>query len=486
MKSFSDRFDLFKYIFYLMYIKQGGGKIKRKFLLSVLFICGFALILNMNFSSAATVNQTNGTVNSVATPNTGNLTVANTVKTTANSTVTPTVKAVTNTTAAAATTVSKVGPKVTSTNPANKAIVSKSQNIKITYNETIKAGSMWIVLTNSAGTIINTKNSISGNTLTVIPTNALASNIKYILAVHTNSIEDLSGVGTSSFSTSFVISPITLAQMKDGISRAQKFVASNGRLPDYISYGSVKIPIAKFQQILKAEGLSITSTTKTTTVNAASSAPLVNGLTLAQVKDGLTRTQSFILANGRLPTCVNYGSTKITIAEFEKILTTEGLKLIGTANRPIYITSDNINNPTADNARINSIIAGLKALGLKAYNMGLGPNLHDTILTNAKLPSNAVIVDIYGGADAGLIKEMGSAWYKAEKGAKTVYSVFWPPSTDITGLAFLKRAHDDNYNPASFTGLANPAKYLLDNGYYYIHSGTLLDIINAIFYQANM
>ena len=255
-----------------------------------------------------------------------------------------------------------------------------------------------------------------------------------------------------------------------------------------------RITIAEFQKILKAEGLTLTSktttatTTKTTTTvkAAAQTVPVVEGLTLTQVKDGLTRTQSFILQNGRLPTYVTYGSTHITIAEFEKILTTEGLKLVGTANRPIYITSDNINNPTTDNARINSIIAGLKALGLTAYNMGLGPNQHDTILTNAKLPSNAVIVDIYGGADAGLIKEMGSAWYKAEKGAKTVYSVFWPPSTDITGLAFLARAHDDNYDPASFTGLANPAKYLLDNGYYYIHSGTILDIINAIFYQAKV
>jgi hypothetical protein len=81
---------------------------------------------------------------------------------------------------------------------------------------------------------------------------------------------------------------------------------------------------------------------------------------------------------------------------------------------------------------------------------------------------------------------MGSAWYKAEKCARTVFSVFWPPSADITGLAFLPRAHDDNYDPASFTGIANPAEYLLENGYYYIHSGSILNIINAIFYQAKI
>ena len=310
-----------------MYIKQGGGKIKRKFILSVLFICGFALVLNINFSSAATVNQTNNTVNPVSTPNTGNLKVASTISTNANTTV---------------------------------------------------------------------KTAVTSTTVTTTNTKAV---------------------------------------------------------------------------------------TNTTTVKAAAKpAAEVDGLTLAQVKDGLSRAQSFTLANGRLPNYVTYGSKKIPIAQFEQILTTEGLKIVGNLNRPIYITSDNINNARVDNARINSIIAGLKALGLKAYNMGLGPNKHDSVLTSGTLPSNAVVVDIYGGSDAGLIKEMGSAWYKSIKGARTVFSVFWPPSADITGLAFLPRAHDDNYDPTSFTGIANPAQYLLDNGYDYIHSGVLLNVINAIFY----
>jgi hypothetical protein len=297
----------------------------------VLFICGFALVLNINFSSAATVNQTNNTVNPVSTPNTGNLKVASTISTNANTTV---------------------------------------------------------------------KTAVTSTTVTTTNTKAV---------------------------------------------------------------------------------------TNTTTVKAAAKpAAEVDGLTLAQVKDGLSRAQSFTLANGRLPNYVTYGSKKIPIAQFEQILTTEGLKIVGNLNRPIYITSDNINNPTVDNGRINSIIAGLKALGLKAYNMGLGPNTHDKVLTSGNLPSNAVVVDIYGGADAGLIKEMGSAWYKAEKGARTVFSVFWPPSADITGLAFLPRAHDDNYDPSSFTGIANPAEYLLENGYDYVHSGSILNIINAIFYQAKI
>jgi hypothetical protein len=325
-----------------MYIKHGGGKIKRKLLLSVLFIFGFALVLNVNFSSAATVNQTS-TVNSVPTTNTGNI-IANTSVPTTN-TVTTT-KAVTNTTVKPTVTNTTVKPTVTNT------------TVKPTVTTTVKA------------TTVSTASSDG----------------------------------------------LTLAQVKDGLSRAQKFVLTNGRLPNYVTYGTKQIPIAQFQQILKAEGLSIT----------------------------------------------------------------------GNANRPIYITSDNINSSTKDNARINSIISGLKALGLTAYNMGLGPNKHDQVLTSGNLPKNALIVDIYGGADAGLIKEMASSWYKSIKGTRSVFSVFWPPSIDITNLAFLPRAHDDNYDPASFTGIVNPAKYLLNNGYNFIHSSSIESIVNAIFYQANL
>ncbi len=349
-----------------MYIKHGGGKIKRKLLLSVLFIFGFALVLNVNFSSAATVNQTS-TVNSVPTTNTGNI-IANTSAPTTVTTKTP-VTTATTTTKAAVTNTTTVKPAATTATTTTKAAVTNTTTVK------------------PAATTATTT------------TKAAVTNTTTKAAVSTASTGGL-----------------TLAQVKDGLSRAQSFVIANGRLPNYVTYGTTQIPIAQFQQIVKAEGLSMTAS----------------------------------------------------------------------ANRPIYITSDNINSVSADNARINSIISGLKALGLTAYNMGLGPNKHDTVLTSGNLPKNALIVDIYGGADAGLIKEMASSWYKSIKGARSVFSVFWPPSVDITNLAFLPRAHDDNYDPASFTGIANPAKFLLNNGYNFIHSSSIASIVNAIFYQANL
>lgn len=221
------------------------------------------------------------------------------------------------------------------------------------------------------------------------------------------------------------------------------------------------------------------------TVKTTSNTTLVSGLTQAQIRDGYTRAQNFYNINHRLPNYVSYGTRKVMIAKFQTILATQGLKINMYYSRPIYITSDNINNKATDNARINNIVAGLKALGFKAYNMGIGPNTHVKVLQNTTVPQNAFIVDIYGGADAGTLYEMGQSWYKKIKGTKTVFSVFWPPSKVITGLAFLERAHDDNYSPASFTGLANPDRYLLNNGYNYIYSKDVSTIVNSIFKQIN-
>jgi len=162
-------------------------------------------------------------------------------------------------------------------------------------------------------------------------------------------------------------------------------------------------------------------------------------------------------------------------------------KVFTTLNpRPVYITSDNIINPTTDINRINAIVKALTDLGVTAVNWGLGPNTHVAVLQDSKVPKNALVVNIYGGACAGTIYEMGLNYYKNWAGSRKVFNVWIPPAVDITGLAWLPRAHDDNFSPASFTGLARPDLYLLNNGYRYIYSASadLNTIINSIYQQA--
>jgi len=87
-------------------------------------------------------------------------------------------------------------PITTSTNPGKSALnVPVNQHIKITYNEPVKFESSWIELRNSDGKLIPITKSISGNTLTLIPTSPLNMSTTYTVSVHTKSISDLAGNG---------------------------------------------------------------------------------------------------------------------------------------------------------------------------------------------------------------------------------------------------------------------------------------------------
>jgi hypothetical protein len=162
--------------------------------------------------------------------------------------------------------------------------------------------------------------------------------------------------------------------------------------------------------------------------------------------------------------------------------------IFGTTNIAVYkviwLTSDNIYTTTKDWNMLNSLVSLLNAAGAEAYAFGLGPNTHVSALNSA--PANSLVVDIYGGACAGTLYEMGTTWYKNLKGSREVYTIFIsPPSTDIRGLAWLPRAHDDDFSDASFTGLANPDQFLYNNGYdFLVTSGNLAEMANAILNEA--
>ena len=173
-----------------------------------------------------------------------------------------------NTAAATNVTNDTIAPKLATVDPANNAVIPNSRTIKLTFNENIKAGTQWIELKNTQGTVYSTKKTIINKTLCITPTTALPSGYKYNLVLHSNSIKDPTGNGISAYTTTFTVSPITLAQMKDGQARAQAFFNSNYRLPNYVSYGTTKIPIADFQRIIATQGLKI-NTKITVTSNAS-------------------------------------------------------------------------------------------------------------------------------------------------------------------------------------------------------------------------
>jgi hypothetical protein len=308
------------------------------------------------------------------------------------------------------------------------------------------------------------------------------------------------------------ITSFTVSQINDAASKVKSYVETNHKLPSYVTIGTTQVQMPAFLKLITTGLLQLNSgkTTPVTlqTVNAPAkpSESIKSGsISKADYLDLAKRVNTFIDSNGVLP---NYATSTLgklryesVIYMFSKVLdfqkTNSRLPSYVTVNawstitkpvltqaKTVYITSDNINGVKTDTNRINAIVNGLKALGLTAINAGLGTNTHYSVLQNSKVPANALIVNVYGGACAGTIYEMGQSYYKKVVGNKKVFCVWIPPAVNITGLAWLPRSHDDNFSPSSFTGLAHPDQYLLNNGYEYIYSGDLNAIITAIYKEA--
>ncbi len=156
-------------------------------------LLAFALILNVNASSAATVNNTSSINSNVKTDMSSSMTQISTVSASASKSSTISNSKVT-TTAYAVKTTDNTKPKVKVMDPANKSVnVKITKTIKITFSEKIKSGSKWIELLNSKGKKYLIKSYISGNTLTINPIKNLANGMTYYVIIHTGSITDLSG-----------------------------------------------------------------------------------------------------------------------------------------------------------------------------------------------------------------------------------------------------------------------------------------------------
>ncbi len=146
---------------------------------------------------------------------------------------------------------------VSSTDPVNGAVnVAANKLIKVSYTKSVKIGNNNIQLKNSSGTVIPITITVSGSTIT-ISHSLLTKGIKYTLIIGSGSVFDLSGNGLNSFSTSFRVSSLTTAQMNDGIKRVRAFIALHNRLPNYVTFGTMQIPIITFKEIISAYGLKI-------------------------------------------------------------------------------------------------------------------------------------------------------------------------------------------------------------------------------------
>jgi hypothetical protein len=151
-------------------------------------------------------------------------------------------------------------PQISSVNPGNNSIIPKSQTIKITFSKSIKLTKNSITLRSMDGKTISTRNQVNGKSLIITPVNNLKTG-KYFVTLGNGAVTDSFKNGNSNYKLCFTISPITLAQMKDGKSRAEHFYAVNHRLPKYLNFGSKKIMINEFGKLLATQNLKLKQTT---------------------------------------------------------------------------------------------------------------------------------------------------------------------------------------------------------------------------------
>lgn len=97
-------------------------------------------------------------------------------------------------------------PVVTSTDPKNNSVnIPVSKVVKFTFNKAIKlATNPWIEFKTSTGTTKSFVASVSGSTLSLTPTTALALGTSYLVILHSNSVYDSTGL-------SGLASPYTLS-----------------------------------------------------------------------------------------------------------------------------------------------------------------------------------------------------------------------------------------------------------------------------------
>ena len=169
----------------------------------------FAFILNVNATSATTVSGINSVNSSVKSAISSNMTnQANTIS--AISSKPNTYKKNLITEKAVSIKVDKTKPKVIKSDPANRTVnVSPNKKIKITFSEAIKFGSKWIILSNSKGKHYTLKTiSINGNVLTLVPYSSMINGLEYYIAIHSDSIKDLSSNPVHYYVTGFKIAPV--------------------------------------------------------------------------------------------------------------------------------------------------------------------------------------------------------------------------------------------------------------------------------------
>ena len=216
-------------------------------------------------------------------------------------------------------------PTVASVDPANGTVkVPSDKVIKITFNEPVKAGSLWIELKNNAGTAIPFTTFISSRVLTITPTTLLTAN-KYTLTLHTGSITDLAGNSFALWGTNFnTTNAFTTDSITNAAGTVKNYIETHHALPSSVTISGTQISMPQFLKLATEALLNIAGTLNTSLIPGTyGSAPspsetMTSGIiNSTEYKDIAKRVNSFMNSNGRAP---NYVSSSLGNIRYESII----------------------------------------------------------------------------------------------------------------------------------------------------------------------
>lgn len=216
-------------------------------------------------------------------------------------------------------------PIVKSVDPTNGALqVPSTKIIKVTFNEPVKAGSLWIELKNNSGIAIPFTTIISSNILTITPTKALTEN-RYILTLHTNSVTDLAGNSFALWGISFnTTNAFTLNALKDAAKNVKKYVETNHNLPSSVTISGRQVSMPQFLKLSGEAILNISGTLKTSFIlGSYAGAPkpsetLKTGImNSTEYKKIVKRVNTFMNSNRRAP---NYASSSLGNIRYQSLI----------------------------------------------------------------------------------------------------------------------------------------------------------------------
>jgi len=146
-------------------------------------LLAFALILNVNTTTAAAVNNISSIDPSIKT----DITSMNSVNKVSAS---PIASNITNTIVQT----NNIKPKIKSIDPVDKSLnIITTKTIKITFSEKIKAGTLWIELRDNKSKNIPITTVINSNILYIKPIKSLSNGMTYYIILHEGSVKNIVG-----------------------------------------------------------------------------------------------------------------------------------------------------------------------------------------------------------------------------------------------------------------------------------------------------